>query len=285
MKPDFPAMLATEVTGDFHIQQLLESNVIWMSQKLDGLRMQAVQSQDTILLNREGKPFSKPVPFEVKRDLESLSPVWWLDGELVGDIYWVFDCVGSSLYDISPETLYIERYEALELLFHMWKPKNVKLLRQWGVPTPGDTLRHNAYRLKRAYFEKLRRQNAEGVIFRSPIDPYQFGERVMVKVKFWKDADVILYNIGREGKRSAGMAVMDGENLRDVGSVKLTDDMLTSLNGGEVAVVKFLYCTEEGKLYQPSILRLRDDKNPLDCNFKQLEIFITDKSVVDADAD
>ena len=133
---------------------------------------------------------------------------------------------------------------------------------------------------KRKLYEKLVEQMAEGLVFKDRKAAYSPGRPssggTQRKHKLIKTCDVaILMNAGN----AYAMCVYgdDGKAL-DCGKVfagttnetrKLIDDLLAA---GErpVAEIKYLYATDDEKLFQPVFVRLRDDKQPLECLRSQL---------------
>lgn len=270
----FAAMLATELDKDSArlggivnsspipaVEKFLTHNHYWASQKIDGRRMQAVRTDDTIiLLNRKGTAFTLEIDPAVRADLMRLNPGWWLDGEYLNGVYHVFDCVTAPNGTILPDMPFHQRWATLVTIWPDWAP--VACHRLCYAVTQEE---------KRTLLAEVQKENGEGIIFRYDESTYQFGQRspLLVKYKFWKAADVIAFNVGREGKSSTGIAVFDGEELRDIGAVTLSGALYGTLKAGDVMEVKYLYLTADGQLYQTSVLRVRDDKSPSECTFNQ----------------
>lgn len=267
-------MLADNLNPEATYPPYQLDNPYWVaSQKVDGERLMVVaNTTGYLLLNRNGDPSRVSLPTAIHNSLNRLDGLWLLDGEYANDHYYLFDCVFSPT-GITPDHTFTARYEHLSALVDLWKPEGISLL-------PLATTRTE----KLAMAERLRNEQAEGMIFRLKALQYRFNHRSiqMLKWKFWKSEDVILYNWGREGKLSCDMGVFDHERPRNVGSVKIPEEML-SYTEPKVAEVKFLYATAEGKLYQPSVLRLRTDKRADECTFDQILPHITNKKVISFD--
>lgn len=274
MTNKFGAMLASNLNPEATYPPYQLDNPHWFaSQKVDGERLLVVaNTTGYLLLNRNGDPSRVSLPSSIQNSLNRLDGLWLLDGEYVDGHYHVFDCVLSPT-GVTPDMRFDTRYEHLSALMDLWEPEAISLLPL--ARTTED---------KAAMVKRLREHHAEGIIFRLDAMPYRFNYRSiqMIKWKFWKSEDVILYNWGREGKLSCDMGVFDHERPRNVGSVKIPEEML-SYTEPKVAEVKFLYATAEGKLYQPSVLRLRTDKRADECTFDQILPHITNKKVISFD--
>lgn len=125
-----------------------------------------------------------------------------------------------------------------------------------------------------AFGKKLALDGAEGFIIRDPNAGLKDGrDPAVLKLKFTATADVMLEPT--PSARVAGMMVWNGKSyLNDpakrchIGDVTLPVGV--KLNGGEIAEVRYLYKTQEGKLQQPVFLRMRDDLDNADCTLEKL---------------
>jgi len=291
-------MLAIEIGGDSKTRVLdfyLKDNNWGISQKVDGKRIVVLcGDNDMKIFNRKGEEIDGKFPEALRDDLARLGHGYLLDGELVGEKYVVFDLIHSpENLGITPDSMFRKRYEMLELVFGFWEPTQVNILPFiWVDPMVLDLIDDplNPFESipdpkplqlkKKQYFDQLYKTGAEGAIFRSVESLYKFGQRSsgLLKWKFWKTADCIAYNPGREGKRSVSVALLEDGSPVDVGAVTVTESVLASIEPGTVLEVKYLYATDSRRLYQPSLLRVRDDKSPNECVISQLQY--TNRKVV-----
>jgi bifunctional non-homologous end joining protein LigD len=239
----------------------------WVAQqKLDGVRLLAHVGEQVIVTNRRGQVASAPQAVTAR--LARLARGTIVDGELVGDCYWLFDLLADGGRDLRPLG-YAERYRALATHGDL----------------DGGALRlvplASGARRKRALLARLERERAEGMVLKRADAPYRPGRPAsggaQLKHKFVKSADVfILENAGNAYR----MGLIDERGrVREVGKVfaGTTNDSRRALDealaAGErpVAEVRYLYATEDLVLYQPVFAQLRDDKEPEDCRLEQLQ--------------
>lgn len=250
------------------LEQLLDDPAYLAQQKLDGMRILAHVGETVVVTNRSGQLSS--APGEVLEVLANAPHGTILDGELVrtgGETtYWVFDLLQHGSADLRSEP-YLERFQELDALVdQLTAPVRLVPL----MTTPEE---------KRALFEKLSAARAEGIVFKLRSAPYTPGRPAsggsQLKYKFVKTCDVIV--TGNAGN-AYQMAVWSDGVLRAIGKVfagttnatrKELDDRLAA---GEqpVAVVEYLYATDDDVLFQPVFVGLRDDKDAEACTLSQL---------------
>ncbi|MDF2695387.1 MAG: cdc9 [Labilithrix sp.] len=250
------------------LERLFDDPIYLAQQKLDGARILAHVGETVIVTNRSGHHSSAPASL-----LEVLAGAprgTVLDGELVtadgAVVYWVFDLLRHGTADLRAKP-YLDRYQELDALVEELRDP-VRL-----VPAAANA------KDKRALFEKLSAARAEGIVFKRRDAPYTPGRPAsggtQLKYKFVKTCDVV---VTANAGNAYQMAVWDQERLREVGKVfagttnatrKQIDELLAS---GEqpVAVVEYLYATDDDILFQPVFVQLRDDKEAADCTLAQL---------------
>lgn len=242
----------------------------WFEQKFDGHRLlMHVQDSQVTPINRRGNVMQ--VPSFIQSEFESglFEGEWVFDGELLSSQYVVFDLLQvPDRIDVT--TPYSTRRNMLDLIMPVWHP--------------GSVVQNEVARTieeKKSLVERVFEFRSEGLILKQTDSPYFPGLRTdtMLKCKFVKTADVVVTIVGRQGKNSVAMAVFDDEgNEVDVGACPVTSRTLSRLNKGDVIEVRYLYATEEHKLFQPAFIGFRTDKGPAECSINQL--VYTDKSVV-----
>lgn len=179
-----------------------------------------------------------------------------LDGELVGEILFVFDLLRLDKKDLK-KLSYEKRLEKLESLEF---GKNVVVVET--AKTTKD---------KSAMKEKLQKENAEGFVVKDKTAHYTVGRdsSTAFKYKFYKTATVKIISISK-GKRSVQMSVQDGESIVEVGSVTIPTNKEVP-NVGDYAEVRYLYAYKGGSLFQPVYLFARTDVDDSDISISQLE--------------
>lgn len=237
-----------------------------IEQKLDGERLLIeVNDQETLGFNRNGLPTEVPTSIAANFDKRAFSGKWVFDGEMLGDQYFVFDCVQAKT-EIEPETQHQHRFGFLRQLMDVWNPVNIHL-----VPYAD-----NRNIDKKAFF-KTCEKNAEGVVFKLNIGHYRPGKRTMenLKWKFTDTVDVIVTGLNADGHaQSINIGLWHGDTYKQyvsAGGCKIPEEAVGKLSVGEVIEVKYLYATPDHKLVQPTWHKRRLDKNAAECNTDQLK--------------
>lgn len=121
------------------------------------------------------------------------------------------------------------------------------------------------------------RERGEGVMIKDRNASYRAGRGTEIrKLKFTKTADLVVGELGIEGKNNATLlAYHDGERV-EVGRCSLNGK--PKVHPGDVVEVRYLYLGANQRLVQPTLLRVRDDKPAAECSFDQLEL--TNKQVL-----
>lgn len=181
-----------------------------------------------------------------------------VDGELIGDVFHIFDILSMGGIDFS-DTPAIERAEAIESL-----GLNTRYIK------PIEIAKTTAE--KRAMFDRLKRGNAEGIVFKLKNAPYTPGRPneggPQVKCKFYHQASVIVLKIN--AKRSIRMGVMENGEVIDVGNCTIPPNKAIPPVGAFVEV-RYLYAYKGGSIYQPVYDRDRSDElDREDCRIEEL---------------
>jgi ATP-dependent DNA ligase len=251
-------------------------------QKVDGHRqMIHVDHGKVFVANRQGKAKANgelpAVVMDFFRTMKGGPYVF--DGELVHRTFWLFD-MPLALNIVSPDDEYRFRRGVLDAWYEGWRPNpDVRLL-----PSRQDTVG------KLELARDLLKGGAEGVMVKDLSGPYQPGKRskFIVKAKFTQDVDCVVVDKQR-GKSPDGtpkdnivVAVHPTgfvhtsacnercAGLKEIGEVTALAGDKDKIQIGDVVVVKYLYCTDDDRLYQPTLPRIRDDKSPEECLMDQL---------------
>lgn len=256
---------STEVTS---LEHFINDDSWVMEQKLDGNRIMLVSpgaDMAPTCITRNGNIYSKKVPAAIS-NFRFPDGKWVLDGELVGDKYWVFDLptapglVGELA--TLPSPLYVRR-AMLEAFL-------ANVPHQFGL-TPQAKTRDEKIRLA----DHALKHGLEGLLLKKADSPYRPGGRTpeWLKLKFVSTADCIVLDVRDDGKDSVrlGLVDTDGVTIVDVGRASLIGkEKNGQIIPGDVIEVRYLYTGAGGRLYQPTILRLRDDKSVPECTVDQL---------------
>ena len=219
------------------------------------------------VLNRQGEQSQTELPAAIRTDLARLPRAEWvLDCELIsGRALWVFDLpVGAGR--ATPTMHFGARYEILTALLHTWQPKSGINLLPLAVETTSKLqLAHGVLSA-----------NGEGIIAKRLDGQYMSGKRshAMKKLKFYRDIDCVVTDMGREGKSNLGLGLLSSRgDMIDVGEVTSLAGDGPRVKVGDVVCVKYLYAVDPARprLYQPTLPRLRDDKPADQCTLDQLE--------------
>lgn len=237
-------------------------------QKLDGERLAVIVNDGQVSgVNRRG--IATPLHPAIIKALDGTGGHWIIDGEWIDQTFWMFDLPTAP--NVEPRTPYSLRRESLDAIAPVLteRTKRIQL-----VPS------HRTPEAKVALMRWVVEHHAEGIMVKDLRATY-IGRRsnAMLKAKLIETVDCVVGEIGREGKHSIAVELLDEEGVSvDVGSVKVTGELLATLKPGDVIEVIYLYCTQERRLYQPRFGRVRTDKLATECTIDQLKF--TDKSVL-----
>lgn len=247
MKPQLLKDLGLSVG---RMKETLMNPKFCVQQKVDGQRM-LIECRDgkAVAFSRNGEKIWN-IPKRLSNYFSKFDGMAF-DGEYIPttDTYWVFDMIR---FDREDE--YIDRLADLEET--LVPTKTIRILpTAYSVP--------DKVRLMRAVVVN----HAEGVVFKALNAPYEEGGRANgYKFKLYNDVDCFVSAISTE-KNSVDIAVFNpaGQQV-EIGSVLCT----IKVGLGDVLLVKYLYATEDHKLYQPAILNKRHDKSAEECLLEQL---------------
>lgn len=236
-----------------------------MEQKLDGHRIMLVADTDTLFLTRNGTPYTKAIPKALH--LHGLPKGFIVDGELIDGVLWVFDVlhIDGNLQRLPLS----ERRVVLNAI------PETEVLRR--IPQAVTTAE------KKALFAEAQARSYEGVILKKASSIYECGRRTpeWLKAKFVVTADVIVLTVEDDGKESASFGVVgdDGKTIVEIGRCSLIGK--PQVIPGDVIEVRYLYANNPAapRLFQPTLMRVRDDKKPPECLIDQIKF--TDKTVLE----
>lgn len=243
----------------------------WVTElKMDGRRVIidiAAGDPPTIKpYGRDGNPTYLPKP--VLEQLSCCLMACTIDGELIGETLVVFDII--QIADL-PEMDYDHRRKFLDGLFDRWSPElrpNILLVAAAG--TTDDKL---------AMAERVRRLGGEGIVAKRRDSLYQEGKRSRdwVKLKRQHTVDCVVISLGVE-KQNMIVGVFDGPSLTEFEVGRTVGDGPIA-QPGDVIEVQCLYATDDNRLYQPVVKKIRTDKRPDECTIDQLDACRTNKTL------
>ena len=245
---------------EFQVERLITDPAYWMQQKLDGRRLLIRKQNDKITgINKLG--LAVGLPEELVRDANNCDMEFILDGEAIGDMLCVFDVLLVGDDEIGG-CRYTERYLRLMNLLASFQHRHIQL-----VQTVFDE------RQKRELFNKLKTNNAEGVVFKHTDAPYIAGRPAsggaQLKFKFCETASFIVAN--SNAKRSVALMLIDGKKLVPAGNVTIPPNQFIPRNG-TIVECRYLYAHKQsGSIYQPVYLGVRDDIEAGECTTAQLK--------------
>lgn len=268
---DVPAVLPQLLNpvDEADAEKLVASDGWWAQEKFDGRRVVVHQRPGGVVVGtgRTGQLVGLPKPVvEAVQQLNAACCL--LDGELVGVTYHAFDLLDRDGRDLRPAP-YSIRHAALVDLVDLVDPCPADCLRY------ADTATTTA--AKRALVDRLRRDGAEGVVFKEHASPYVAGRPASggshLKLKFYATASCLVAG-ANGGKRSVALelyaAGRGGTGRVAVGNVTVPPNHPVPARG-DVVEVRFLYAYPGGSLYQAVYLGRRDDVAPAACTLAQLK--------------
>jgi bifunctional non-homologous end joining protein LigD len=203
------------------------------------------------------------LPETVAIELRGIAGSFFPDGESVGDDYYAFDLLELNDEDLRPLP-YRERFARLADLLLLSRSEYRHILL---VETAFKT------RQKTELWERLRRENREGIVFKRldalyvPGKPNRGGPQLKFKFVATVSAIVVKINV----QRSVEICLFQGRRLVSCGNVTIpANHQVPSV--GAVVEVRYLYAYRDSlALHQPVYLGPRDDVEVGECVVSQLK--------------
>ena len=235
------------------VNRCIDSTAWMMQEKYDGRRLAVsrINSRDeTLAINKKGILIDT---YQSVVDLiKSVGQDIIVDGEIVGERYYIFDILFYDGKDLRSESV-LNRWKVLS---------QIQALSANIVPT------YFTAKEKREAFERINEAGNEGVVFKQISSTYVAGRPasggMQLKYKFWK-TDTFIVTSHHKTKRSVGVSTVNSDgSLRARGNVTIPPNYdVPALN--EYVEVVYLYCYREGSLYQTKYKGVRDDQDHSDC--------------------
>jgi bifunctional non-homologous end joining protein LigD len=181
-----------------------------------------------------------------------------LDGESIGDTFYVFDLLSANGEDFTSHP-FQTRFATLQRLI-----------------VPNETIKPIVLATstidKKQLLASLQAEGKEGIVLKDLHAPYKPGRPAsggsQVKYKFYDTASVKVEKVNL--KRSVSMCLSDDGKWISVGNVTIPPNYdIPSVD--DIIEVRYLYAYRGGSLYQPTYLGKREDLDENDCHIKQLK--------------
>lgn len=182
-----------------------------------------------------------------------------LDGEEIGDHYYVFDLLKYDSTTIT-STSALNRYKQLKTL------------------VPDSEFIHVVYTAftsaeKLALYNKIMGEGGEGIVFKLKSSAYQHGRPNsggdQLKYKFVETCSCVVTAF-HSTKRSVAISLYKDDTLTDVGNVTIPPNKDMPLQDA-IVEIRYLYAFPEGSLIQPVYLGERNDIVASECDVSQLK--------------
>jgi bifunctional non-homologous end joining protein LigD len=249
------------------LNRLLTHQDHCMQEKFDGRRLLVQkQASDIIGINKKGLVVG--LPESVVQAAERLPGDFVLDGECIGDEFFVFDLLSINTGDLRPQP-YRERLVHLYNLIASAQQQSITLV-QTAFTTED----------KNRLLNQLRAARKEGVVFKHLYSSYVPGRPSsggpQLKHKFYATLSAVVAKINAQ--RSVEIRLLGDDGWQTAGNVTIPPNHQIP-KVGAVAEIRFLYSFKEsGVLYQPVFLGLRSDVTPEECLVTQLKFKADDEN-------
>lgn len=260
-KSDFVAQLCNPI--DEALAESLLFNSDWQSQeKMDGERRAIHAECDKVEgMNRKGiiVPLPKPLADEMREQAANTGTLR-VDGELIGDVLYVFDLLIHCGDDIRESLSWEER---MTLATHTFR--NSPRIRPLPVAKSAQE--------KKDLWDRVLANRGEGIVFKKR-DSRSTGGRPnsggnWLKLKFTESASCIVLS-SNPGKRSVSIGLYSNGELVPAGNVTIPVSYEIP-ESGKIVEVEYLYATAASILYQPVYRGVRTDIDPEACSRNQLK--------------
>jgi ATP-dependent DNA ligase len=242
------------------VEPLLRDDYYCAQEKLDGRHL-LIRKQDDQLEGINKKGLLVGLPVTVAHDLRKLPASFIPDGESIGDDYHAFDLLELNGENLRPLP-YRARLTSLMNLLASAQHRHIHY-----VETTFTT------RQKTEQWQRLRRENREGIVFKRLDAPYTPGKPnsggAQLKFKFVATASAVV--VKSNAKRSVELGLFNGRSLVSCGNVSIPANHEIPAVGAVVDARSLYAAKDSGALYQPVYLGPRDDVDPGECLVSQLK--------------
>lgn len=270
LKTDFTPQLLNTISEDEAVR-LIEDDRWAAQEKMDGERRAAHAVVGGVTgINRKG--LSVPLPTSLADELQTIeaaSGTIRVDGEIIGDILYVFDLHVHQGISLCQRQGWLARMRQAALSL-----ANCRQIK----PVPFAVTTEE----KRALWERVKAAHGEGVVFKR-IDSLVTEGRPNIggdwlKFKFTESASCCVTAVN-PGKRSVKIGLLDSSKRPDVlngpmiipvGNVTIPPNHAIPV-AGDIVEVEYLYAYQGGSIYQPVYRGKRMDLDVGACTTAQLK--------------
>jgi len=250
---------------DDEVYRFIYDPAFCAQEKFDGKRI-LIRKEDAAIdgINRKGLMCG--IPSVLVNEVRQIPGNCVIDGESVGEVFWAFDILTIHGTDVRSQP-YRDRLFAL----------NQIISADFGFLKLADTALDLAE--KAELLDKLRRENREGIVFKSLSAAYVVGRPASggdnLKHKFYATASFIVNRVN--GKRSVSLMLFDGPKVVPAGNVTIPPNHEIPIVG-DVVEARYLYAfRESGCIYQPVYLGKRTDITTEECTVAQLKYKVAEE--------
>lgn len=243
------------------VEVLLRDDGYCAQEKIDGRHL-LIRKQDEHIEGINKKGLIVGLPEIVSNDLRNLPGSFIPDGESIGDDHHVFDLLELNGENLRPLPYRTRLVHLVNLLLSTANHPHVKL-----VGTAFTT------KQKTELWQRLRRENREGIVFKRLHAPYTPGKPnsggPQLKFKFVATLSAIVAKVNIQ--RSVEISLLKGRSLISCGNVTIPANHDIP-KVGTIVEVRYLYAYRESHaLHQPVYLGPRDDVDPSECRVSQIK--------------
>jgi bifunctional non-homologous end joining protein LigD len=243
------------------VEVLLRDDDYCAQEKFDGRHL-LIRKQDENLEGINKKGLLVGLPATVANDLRILSGSFIPDGESIGDDYHAFDLLELNDKNLRSLPYRMRLVRLANLVLSNSQHFHVRL-----VETAFTT------RQKTEMWQRLRRENREGIVFKRLDAPYTPGKPnsggAQLKFKLVATLSAVVAKIN--ARRSVEIGLFQGRSLVSCGNVAIpANHEIPPV--GSVVEARYLYAYRDClALYQPVYLGQRDDVEAGECLVSQLK--------------
>jgi len=240
------------------VQKYLEDDN-WLAQcKFDGVRFM-LSKEGTSVKGHNRRGLWTNIPVDIWNGVQNCCE-FFIDGELIGDTYHVFDILSLEGKDLKDKPL-SERIKHLNDFLGKLKVDSIKNTKYYGGSE------------KKNFYQKLLSDNDEGIVFKKKDAQYYVGRPASggdyLKYKFYSTCSCVVSGVNK--KRSVTISLYKNKKIVDAGKVAVPVNHELP-EKGSVIEVKYLYARKQsGRLYQPIYIGQRSDILPNECQQDQLK--------------
>jgi len=237
-------------------QQFLTDQHMMMQQKIDGVRVTIVKTDNVKGYNKRREHISIPTWLE-EAFLVLPNKTWIIDGELCKGSFHCFELFSAPGGRAGLRN-YADRTTMLTALVVSMDNPRVR------IPRIAYSTRSKAELLA-----ELKVGGAEGVVFKSGrITPQQV--HLSYKFKFVFTVDGVVLRKRVDGKAAIEVGVLKEGEWIPIGRCKVLEEIQDTMVPQQVVEVRYRKLSSKGKLIEPIFVRKRCDKKFYECVYEQL---------------